>query len=70
MIPEIGQFSLAIALGFALVQSVLPMVGAARGNVLLMRSAHANDEFTIDQSSTNSCLTLHQSLFDPPPIVV
>ena len=41
MIPEIGQFSLAIALGFALVQSILPMLGAARGNVLLMRSAHA-----------------------------
>jgi len=41
MIPEIGQFSLAIALGFALVQSILPMLGAARGNVLWMRSAHA-----------------------------
>jgi len=41
MIPEIGQFSLAIALGFALVQSILPMLGASRGNVLWMRSAHA-----------------------------
>ena len=41
MIPEIGQFSLAIALGFALVQSILPILGAARGNVLWMRSAHA-----------------------------
>jgi cytochrome c-type biogenesis protein CcmF len=41
MIPEIGQFSLALALGFALVQSILPMLGAARGNVLWMRSAHA-----------------------------
>jgi len=41
MIPEIGQFSLAIALGFALVQSVLPILGAARGNALWMRSAHA-----------------------------
>ena len=41
MIPEIGQFSLTIAFGFALVQSVLPMLGAARGNSLWMRSAHA-----------------------------
>jgi cytochrome c-type biogenesis protein CcmF len=41
MIPEIGQFSLAIALGFALVQSILPILGASRGNVFWMRSAHA-----------------------------
>ncbi len=41
MIPEIGQFALTLALGFALVQSVLPMLGAARNNSLWMQSAHA-----------------------------
>ena len=41
MIPEIGQFALTIALGFALVQSILPMLGASRGNQLWMRSATA-----------------------------
>ena len=32
MIPEIGQFALIIALALALVQAILPMVGASRGN--------------------------------------
>ena len=32
MIPEIGQFSLILALMLALVQGVLPIVGAARGS--------------------------------------
>ncbi len=31
MIPEIGQFSLILALAFSLVQTVLPLVGAHRG---------------------------------------
>ncbi len=31
MIPEIGQFALIIALGLALIQSVVPLVGAHRG---------------------------------------
>lgn len=41
MIPEIGQFALTLALGFALVQSILPILGASRGNALWMRSAYA-----------------------------
>ena len=41
MIPEIGQFALALALAAALVQSVLPIAGAARGDVTWMRSAAA-----------------------------
>ena len=41
MIPEIGQFALALALAAALVQSVLPILGAARGDVAWMRSAAA-----------------------------
>ncbi|QXT41001.1 heme lyase CcmF/NrfE family subunit [Gymnodinialimonas ceratoperidinii] len=41
MIPEIGQFALTLALGFALVQSILPILGSARGNSLWMRSAYA-----------------------------
>ena len=32
MIPEIGQFALIIALALALIQAILPMVGASRGN--------------------------------------
>ncbi|WP_298261806.1 heme lyase CcmF/NrfE family subunit [uncultured Litoreibacter sp.] len=42
MIPELGQFALSLALIAALVQSVLPMWGAARGNVLWMRSSQAS----------------------------
>ncbi|EPX79445.1 heme lyase CcmF/NrfE family subunit [Litoreibacter arenae] len=42
MIPELGQFALSLALIAALVQSVLPMLGAARGNSLWMRSAQAS----------------------------
>ncbi|MDO8926641.1 MAG: heme lyase CcmF/NrfE family subunit [Sideroxyarcus sp.] len=36
MIPEIGQFSLIVALWLALLQGVLPIIGAARGNAVLM----------------------------------
>ena len=39
MIPELGQFALALALMAALVQGVVPMLGAARGDVAWMRSA-------------------------------
>ncbi|CAM4009667.1 heme lyase CcmF/NrfE family subunit [Palleronia rufa] len=39
MIPELGQFALLLALVAALVQSVLPIVGAAKRNVLWMQSA-------------------------------
>jgi cytochrome c-type biogenesis protein CcmF len=37
--PEIGHFALALALAMALVQSLLPIFGAARGNILWMQSA-------------------------------
>ncbi len=39
MIPEIGNFTLIVALLIALVQGVLPIAGAARGNAVLMSSA-------------------------------
>jgi cytochrome c-type biogenesis protein CcmF len=39
MIPEIGQFALALALVIALAQSVISLVGAARGEAALMRFA-------------------------------
>jgi cytochrome c-type biogenesis protein CcmF len=39
MIAETGQFALALALGLALVQGVLPLLGAARGNVAWMQVA-------------------------------
>ena len=41
MTPEFGHFALALALALALVQSVLPILGAARGNLMWMRSARA-----------------------------
>ena len=39
MIPELGQLALIIALCIAFVQGVLPIVGAARGNVAWMNLA-------------------------------
>jgi cytochrome c-type biogenesis protein CcmF len=39
MTPEVGHFALALALAMALVQSVLPILGATRGNMLWMQSA-------------------------------
>jgi len=39
MIPEIGQFALSLALTLALVQGILPIAGAARGNSAWMRMA-------------------------------
>ncbi len=36
MIPEIGHFALIVALMLALIQGVLPIYGAARGNAVLM----------------------------------
>jgi cytochrome c-type biogenesis protein CcmF len=39
MIPELGQFALALALCLALVQCVLPIAGAARGNAAWMAVA-------------------------------
>ncbi len=48
MIPEIGQFALILALLLALTQGVLPIVGAARGNVAWMSVARpaAQGQFT------------------------
>ena len=39
MIPELGQFALALALALALVQAFFPVVGAARGNAAWMALA-------------------------------
>ncbi|MEW6563179.1 MAG: heme lyase CcmF/NrfE family subunit [Pseudomonadota bacterium] len=36
MIPEIGNFALIVALGLALLQGMLPIIGAARGDAVLM----------------------------------
>ena len=36
MIPELGQFALSLALTLALVQAILPIAGAARGNTVWM----------------------------------
>jgi len=55
MIPEIGQFALALAFALALVQSVLPMLGAARKNTVWMASATA--------TSIGQCLLLGIAFF-------
>ena len=39
MIPEIGHFALILALSLALVQGILPLVGAHRGDVAMMSTA-------------------------------
>jgi cytochrome c-type biogenesis protein CcmF len=39
LIPELGHFALMLALAFALVQSVLPLIGAARGQSALIALA-------------------------------
>ncbi|WP_439142537.1 heme lyase CcmF/NrfE family subunit [Pseudooctadecabacter sp.] len=39
MTPEIGHFALALALALALIQSVLPILGAARNDAVWMKSA-------------------------------
>ncbi|GAB5604960.1 heme lyase CcmF/NrfE family subunit [Sideroxyarcus sp. TK5] len=39
MIPEIGSFALVVALFIAIVQGILPILGAARGNEVLMGTA-------------------------------
>ena len=41
MTPELGHFVLALALALAIVQSTIPLFGAARGNLLWMRSARS-----------------------------
>jgi cytochrome c-type biogenesis protein CcmF len=39
MIPELGQFALIVALCIALAQAILPLAGAARGNIAWMNVA-------------------------------
>src|SRR5690606_14486375 len=39
MIAEIGHFALVLALGFALFQAVVPLVGAHRGDLAMMNAA-------------------------------
>src|SRR5450631_2342647 len=39
IIPELGNFALVVALFLALLQGVLPIIGAARGNAVLMSVA-------------------------------
>src|SRR5215468_6050756 len=41
MIAEAGHYALVLALGLALIQSVVPIVGARRGDVALMEMARS-----------------------------
>ena len=49
MISELGHFALTLALGLALVQATLPLIGAYRGDVAWMRVAllTANGQFAL-----------------------
>ncbi len=42
MIPEIGHFALVLALGVALIQATLPLIGAARRDAALMAVAETS----------------------------
>ena len=41
IVPELGQFALALALALALAQGIVPLVGAARGNLAWMSVGRA-----------------------------
>jgi cytochrome c-type biogenesis protein CcmF len=41
MIPELGHYALVLALALGLVQSVAPVIGAVRGDAVLMRLANS-----------------------------
>ena len=41
MIAELGHFALIIALGFALMQTLVPMVGSFKGYTRWMRLGHS-----------------------------
>ncbi|MHB1117221.1 heme lyase CcmF/NrfE family subunit [Sideroxydans sp.] len=58
MIPEIGSFALVVALFIAIVQGVLPILGAARGNEVFMGTARtlANGQFVFVAIAI-ACLT-------------
>jgi cytochrome c-type biogenesis protein CcmF len=61
MIPEIGHFALILALLLTLIQGVLPIVGAARGDrvwMALARPAARGQAFFVTlASSTRSSTT-------------
>jgi len=42
MIPELGHFTIILALAMALVQSTLPFIGARKGDVLMMNAGAAS----------------------------
>jgi len=58
MIPEIGNFALALALAAATFQGILPMIGAARGNAVWMSISNsaARAQFLLIATSF-ACLT-------------
>ncbi|MBI1196024.1 MAG: heme lyase CcmF/NrfE family subunit [Gammaproteobacteria bacterium] len=58
MIPEIGHFSLILALAMAMVQAVVPLIGAAKGNENWMRMARpvAQGQFLF-VATAFACLT-------------
>ena len=41
MIPEIGHFALVLALAVAIVQGVVPLIGAARGDAAWMAAGRS-----------------------------
>ena len=57
MIPELGQLCLVIALCLALVQAVLPMIGAQTGNsvrVLRSETSEANNFVVVGVGPNNA----------------
>ncbi len=62
MTPEIGNFALALALVVALLQAVLPLWGAARGNARLMAFADAAAQAQLVLSATAFFALMHAQL--------
>ena len=57
MVPELGQFALIIALIVALVLGTVPIIGAARGNAILMSVARpAGQGFFVFVAMAYGCL--------------
>ena len=57
MVPELGHFALIIALVIAIVLGTVPIVGAARGNAILMSVAKpAGQGFFVFMAMAYACL--------------
>lgn len=71
MIPEIGHFTLILALSLAMAQGVFPLLGAARGNRAWMRVGGSFSSFRLHSDHSFMTYAKAVALFpdDPQPLV-